>query len=505
MGLLAAATSFTACSSSDELTGNTGSESVDGMYMTLSIQTPKGTRTAGTPTENGTTEESFVKTGALYLYNGNSCVFKKDLADGDWATTATQDKTSSTTGKTNVIKVSVNSVSTDKTYNVYFLAGANTSAYPDPLNSSYNTFKASSNGGANYATSNAFVMFNENDKDVAADSYTIKFTDDNKVSTTPAVVKSGDTETAIKLDRVVARIDKPTIAENVTNITNDENQNKYALIKSVKYVAHAVSNLNNSSYIMQNWTGDKSTLNVNYNTTDTLYQSKADFGSKYTEYGYTSNTKFFGTQASNYCFENTTKMSDEATAMYFAMKANLKDNVESDFTDGTFYRYDGKLYTKISDIYDDVKANGSTNPFVVGGKAYTATEVLGWIKTTEGKLIDEDAVLNGSTGGNVDKNIENKTLSDFRKDFSIQVYRAGIMYYRWAITDNNYDVATDGVYNHYSVLRNSIYKLNVTKISEVGKDVPNGPDDSEIKPNYYMTVSVSVNPWVLNSTDVTLK
>ena len=82
------------------------------------------------------------------------------------------------------------------------------------------------------------------------------------------------------------------------------------------------------------------------------------------------------------------------------------------------------------------------------------------------------------------------------------------MYYRWAISDNVYKAFNPNEEtNTYSVLRNSIYRLSVTKVNEIGKDVPNGPepDDPNKNPNFYMNVSVSINPWVLNAQPIELK
>lgn len=99
-------------------------------------------------------------------------------------------------------------------------------------------------------------------------------------------------------------------------------------------------------------------------------------------------------------------------------------------------------------------------------------------------------------------------LAQFRQNYKIEVYRQGVMYYRWAISDNAYKpfIASETTHT-YSVLRNSIYRLKVTKVSEIGKDVPNGPepDDPVKNPNFYMNVTVSINPWVLNAQPIELK
>ena len=161
----------------------------------------------------------------------------------------------------------------------------------------------------------------------------------------------------------------------------------------------------------------------------------------------------------------------------------------SDFKDGTFYRYDGRLYTSIQAIFDDAATGAISNPFTETS-SITPANVVAKI-TKDGKLTTDETVL-----------------AKFRKDYKIEVYRQGVMYYRWAISDNAYKpfVASDPTHT-YSVLRNSIYRLNVTKVSEIGKDVPNGPepDDPVKNPNFYMNVTVSINPWVLNAQPIELK
>lgn len=78
----AAALSFSSCSSNDDLTGGGTQSQADGVYMTLKISgaTSHGTRTGvKTPntTENGTPDESTITQGMLYIYDGQTCVFRK--------------------------------------------------------------------------------------------------------------------------------------------------------------------------------------------------------------------------------------------------------------------------------------------------------------------------------------------------------------------------------------------------------------------------------------------
>ncbi len=88
----AAALSFTSCSDSDDLANDkAGQENVDGLYMTLSIQSTKanGTRTSQVErnTIEATEDEAKVTTGTFYLYDGNTCVFQKMITKNDWENT----------------------------------------------------------------------------------------------------------------------------------------------------------------------------------------------------------------------------------------------------------------------------------------------------------------------------------------------------------------------------------------------------------------------------------
>ena len=469
----AAALSFSSCSSNDDLTGGAGTQSqADGVYMTLSIAgSNQGTRTEGTNTNPGIAGESTITEGTLYLYSNKTgkCVFRKVI------TSSMFDET--TPNKTKPIKISVNTVDTEDkdTYTVYFMA--NKTGIDDPLATDV-PFAISENGGAEYGLTDKskIVMFNQNDNSRKVNHSTVKFTAKNNESTNPAQAGT------VYLDRVVARIDEPTVT--ATNITAAEakTENVAKTIAGIAYEKYAISNVNKNSYIVQKWTDEYKTLNVKWGTTETTkyFQPTSFFGDAKAP----ANLDKFGNVKYNYVFENTTTDASEATALYFQIKANLTEEAKAnaDFADGTFYRYDKKLYTRIANIFSDAEKGLVSNPFTESGTT-TAEAVVASIKTTEGKLIPEGEALN-----------------NFRNNNKIEVFRAGSMYYYYPIQDNTYKTATT-----FSVLRNSIYQLNVTKISEVGKDIPNGPTPDDNNPNYYMTVQVQVNPWILNTKDIELK
>lgn len=445
----AAALSFTSCSSNDDLAGdNAGQEKVDGFYMTLNVQTPKadGTRTVlpKDSTIAASAAESDVTSGTIYLVDANgNIVFKKPITESDWkAGKPTQGNDGSTQ-----LKIAVEDVVAGATYKVYFLANA------EDAKPWENIFSSDTKFANPYVENSKFAMFNQNDKSIDGNLYTVVFSDDNKKATSAAKIKYNGVESAIKIERLTARIDEPT--SNATKIkaytkSDATDAEKKAMedavkkVKSVTMTGYAISNLANKSYIMQNWTGE--TLNIPSGIT--YYQPTKDFGTT----TLLQNGDFF-TKATapnahvDYVFENNS--STAATAMYFEYTVTLEDMTDADFPeDGTFYRYNNVIYKSFEDIYKAY--NDVTGLF--GGK--TAKEMKDLL-----------------TAAKKDKDVESK-LDEFRKTYQIEVFNCGKTYYKQIIKDNNigYDNA---------IQRNSIYRLKVNNIFNVGAQVPNGTPDKE--------------------------
>ncbi len=472
----AAALSFTSCSSNDDLAGdNAGQEKVDGFYMTLNVQTPKadGTRTVlpKDSTTNASAAESDVTSGTIYLVDANgNIVFKKPITESDWkAGKPTQGNDGSTQ-----LKIAVEDVVAGATYKVYFLANA------EDAKPWENVFSSKTKFANPYVENSKFAMFNQNDKSVDGNLYTVVFTDDNKKATSAAKIKYNGVESAIKIERLTARIDEPT--SNATKIkaytkSDATDAEKKAMedavkkVKSVTMTGYAISNLANKSYIMQNWTGE----NLNIPSDITYYQPTTKFGTATK----LENGDFF-TKATapnahvDYVFENNS--STDATAMYFEYTVTLEDMTGADFPeDGTFYRYNNVIYKSFEDIY----------------KAYNDVTGLFGGKTAK-EMKDLLIAAKDSKDG---KDVESK-LDEFRKAYQIEVFNCGKTYYKQIIKDNNIGYAN-------AIQRNSIYRLKVNNIFNVGAQVPNGTPDKEGL--FYLDVTVSVNPWVLNNQDVDLK
>ena len=473
----AAALSFTSCSSNDDLDDNkAGQEKVDGFYMTLNVQTPKsdGTRTVvNKPTVDATAAESDVTSGTIYLVDAaGKVVFTKEITESEWkAGKPTQGKDGSTQ-----IKIEVESVVAGATYNVYFLANA-TNDKPWA-----NIFTATNKFAQPYDTNKNFAMFNQNDGDVKGNGYTVVFTDDNKKETNAAQIKYDNAVSPIKIERLTARIDEPTsnatkiVAYSKTDATPAEKkamEDAVKKVESIKMTGYAISNLSNKSYIMQNWTG--TTLNIPSDIT--YYQPTRKFGTAtllengdYFTAATTPNTH------KDYVFENNS--STAATSMYFEYTVKLKDMTDADFDDGTFYRYNNVIYKSFADIY----------------KAYNDVAGLFGGKTAN-QMKDEVKAAKTAPTAEGEPTVESK-LDNFRQTYQIEVFNCGKTYYKQAIKDQyiGYENA---------IQRNSIYRLTVNNIFNVGAQVPNGTPDKEGL--FYLDVTVSVNPWVLNTQNVDFK
>lgn len=486
----AAALSFTSCSDSEDLANDkAGQEKVDGFYMNLTVQSPNasGTRTSVLdPTENATAGEAAIKTGTLYLVDkDNKIVFSKDLTELNWSG-AVNGENGSTTPKQDgnqTFEIKVPAVEAGQTYRVYFLAGSNKPAGGmDFAATSNNFFTAAENSFASpFANDNNFAMFNQNDAQVNGNGYSVTFIQANNNLQNPAKVTytsaDGNTtkkDAAIKVERVVARIDAPTsnstvLAEapaNASAALKVAMKDAKEKVKSIELTNYAISNLANKSYVMQTW--NSSALVIPSDKEGFSYiQPTAAFGGTfdYNDGGFTTtkDTKV------NYVFENNSTTAP--TTMYFEYQIKLdgsKFTGDADFKDGTFYRYNNVIYTSFAQIFED---------YADVANLFGANMDADKMKAELQKVINDE-----------DK------LAEFRKTHNIEVFKGGKTYYKQVIKDKH----IAGI-----IQRNSIYRLTVNNIFNVGAQVPNGtPTENDF---YYLNVTVTVNPWVLNNQDVNLQ
>lgn len=481
----AAALSFSSCSSNDDLGGGAGTQSqVKGFYMTLAVQTPtsNGTRTAQSNETAANAAESDVTSGTLYLVDAKGEVaFSKNISAAEWE--ASKIPTQGQTGKTQ-IQIQVEKVAAGATYKVYFLANTT------DLKPWENIITATSKFANPFVNANNFAMFNQNDATVDGNGYTVVFTDANKNSEVPAQVKYKSETSAIKIERIAARIDEPKPASKTItayagkNATEAEKRAMADALKKVQgleLTRYAISNLANQSYIMQKW-ADATTLTIPSGTGFTYYNPAAEFGS---ENKFENGDRFTTATApfahKDYVFENNSSTSP--STMYFEYKVTLKDMTGADFPeDGTFYRYNNVIYKSFADIlsaYKDVQGLF---------KNQTADQLKAELTKVKKVETGADAV-----------DVETK-LANFRAKYDIEVFNEGKTYYKQVIQDQYLKKGEELIPD--VIQRNSIYQLTVNNIFNIGAQVPNGKIDKTAL--FYLDVTVSVNPWVLNSQDVNL-
>ncbi len=495
----AAALSFSSCSSNDDLGGGAGTQSqVDGFYMTLAIQTPtsNGTRTVpgADKTTSASPEEQTVTKGTFFLVDQNGSVAFSRYVDSSSKNEDTKwnGANESQTG-TKLINIKVDKVAAGTTYKVYFLAGDN--KVPDKINPTKHVFTATSQFANPFAKANNFAMFNQNDANVDGNGYTVVFTKDNKDKANPATVKytKGSVvkeKAPIAIERITARIDAPT--SGVTNITATYSGDKELTeavkeamkdardkVKEITLSRYAIVNLTNKANVMQTWSNSALSIPADI----TMWQPTTSFGGEklFADGGFTT----VAATAHNYVFENT---STDPTKMYFEYKVTLDETkfknkagevMPADFTDGTFYRYNNIIFTSFAQIFNQYA---------------DVTDIFGTGKTADVMKDDLKAILNMPAGTD-----RETALKNFRETYDIEVFDKGLTYYRQNIVDKN--LLTTGL---PLIQRNTIYKLTVNNVFNIGAQVPNGEDEIDKKSLFYLNVTVSVNPWVLNTQNVEL-
>lgn len=495
----AAALSFSSCSNNDDLGGGAGTQSqVDGFYMTLAIQTPtnNGTRTVEgvDGTQSASTEEQTVNKGTFFLVDQKGQVAFSRFVDNSATDEDTKwDGATEKKNGTKLINIKVDKVAAGTTYKVYFLAGDN--KVPANTNPTTYVFEATSKFANPFATANNFAMFNQNDANVDGNGYTVVFTKDNKDKANPATVKytKGSVvkeKAPIAIERITARIDAPT--SGVTNITATYSGEKELTepvkeamkdarnkVKGITLSRYAIVNLTNKANVMQTWSN--SALSIPSGIT--MWQPTTSFGGEklFADGGFTT----VAATAHNYVFENT---STDPTKMYFEYKVTLDETkfknkagevMPADFTDGTFYRYNNIIFTSFAQIFNQYA---------------DVTDIFGTGKDAVAMKNELKAILDKSAGAERETALEN-----FRKTYDIEVFDKGLTYYRQNIVDKN--LVTTGL---PLIQRNTIYQLTVNNVFNIGAQVPNGEDEIDKKSLFYLNVTVSVNPWVLNTQGVQL-
>lgn len=529
------AVGIAACSDNEEI-GNAQTPTEANVYMTLQIVGPQGvgSRTEENPngdddgsqsgdTEVGRTEENTISSVNVLLCNPTTHVVTHSYNIGSNALTSI----------TNGVRTPVIETRTG-IYDVYVIANPTTETITGDVTGKTIDQITEALMKSQYAANNKFLMFNEcnGSDDTGGESITIGKDNDYEH---PATCST------IQLDRLAVKITSSAaqtvdISEITTGIDAEFNA-----VQSVELKGFKLLNGATKANLQQKWTAKLSeqgpypwtnTLitpvmnagsSAENSSADEFYNHLSDFRtiSKSTSsdvYTYTEvedlygeipyyNTAIGQEKAAIYCMENnptyrssaiTDALNGNTTGLVYQWQVTLKAEAGGDGKAGTncFYAYDGNYYASL-------KALATAYPVVLN-KVITGT-------TTEEKIAALEKEMNTAYTHTTDKQGE---ISKFRAKYNIKVYTDGIMYYTYYIKDQNYkQVEETGQppVNYYSVMRNTVYKLTVTKLQRIGTDIPGGwnpdkdPEDPVDPTNVYMVVEAQANPWVVSSEDITLQ
>lgn len=535
------AVGITACSDNEEI-GNAQTPTEANVYMTLQIVGPQGMNSRTTPElpptvgtesgdiEIGTSEENTISSVNVLLCNPTTHVVTHSYNIGSNALTSI----------TNGVRTPVIETRTG-IYDVYVIANPTTDL--QTITGEVITGKTIDQitealMKSQYAANNKFLMFNEcnGSDDTGGESITIGKDNDYEH---PATCST------IQLDRLAVKITSSAAQTvDISEITTGTDA-EFNAVQSVELKGFKLLNGATKANLQQKWTAKLSeqgsypwtnTLitpamnagsSAENSSADEFYNHLSDFRtiSKSTSstnnvdvYTYTEVEDLYGEipyyntasgqeKAAIYCMENNPTYRSSAikdalngntTGLVYQWQVTLKADAGGDGKAGTncFYAYDGNYYASL-------KALATAYPVVLN-KVTKGT-------TTEEKIAALGDEMNAAYTHTTDKQGE---ISKFRAKYNIKVYTDGIMYYTYYIKDQNYKQVEESgqqPVNYYSVMRNTVYKLTVTKLQRIGTDIPGGwnpdkdPEDPVDPTNVYMVVEAQANPWVVSSENITLQ
>ena len=528
------AVGIAACSDNEEI-GNAQTPTEANVYMTLQIVGPQGvgSRTEENPngdgdgshsgdTEVGSTEENTISSVNVLLYDPKTHVVTHSYNIGSSALTSI----------TNGVRTPVIETSTG-IYDVYVIANPTTDLKTITGDVTGKTIDQITEAlmKSQYAANNTFLMFNEcnGSDDTGGESITIGKDNDYEH---PATCST------IQLDRLAVKITSSVgQSVDISEITTGDDA-EFNAVQSVDLKGFKLLNGATKANLQQKWTATLSgqgsypwtntlitpAMNAGSSTDATrspgYYNHLSDFrtiehtqqtggsGVTYTEVKdlYSLVASYGSTDTSPiYCMENNPTwngtsivdaLNGNTTGLVYQWQVTLENNVSDNLLgSNTFYSYNGTYYgtlEAISNAYPTVFDDGDPE-----------TDVTAELAAAQQELKDANE-LTGSE--------KEDAISKFRVKYNIKVYTEGIMYYTYFIKDQNYKQGESTKEEHYySVMRNTVYKLTVTKLQRIGTDIPGGwnpdkdPEDPVDPTNVYMVVEAQANPWVVSSEDITLQ
>lgn len=504
-----AALSMTACSSEDMLENTNGNSNPDnvGAYLTLQLVGSEGrsfTRTTqgSDGTEEGTDVQNKISSLKVLLCDNSD---HKVKASYDVSASQLDDIPGGV--KTKQI------LTTTGTFDVYVIANPPTGFSvnnEDVLIDKTIDDVTEALMQTEYAADTKFIMFNEcnGTDDIAGSTITITAAND---------FNSPATCDPISLDRLAVQIRSNAGSMDVSGITTENTFVTDADLQGFKLL-NGATKVN----LQQKWSKSVADMGDSSPWDNVLQTPSLSEGTNEGSAGYYNHLTDFRTvtiqngtytvvkdlyaevnpyeitsKGSIFCMENrpTSALMGNTTGLVYQFKATVSgsDNLAGT---GCFYGYSDKYFATLADLqaaYPGVFAKAGTG----GGSSSEQLSAAQSELTTA--YADSD---------------KQSAISDFRVKYNVKVYTDGLMYYTYFIKDKNYKDSNieneDKCY--YSIMRNTIYDLAVTKLNRIGTDIPGGwtpdvdePTDPVDPTNVYMVVEAKVNDWVLSQEDIELE
>ncbi len=368
---------------------------------------------------------------------------------------------------------------------------------------------------SDYAADNKFIMFNEcngTDK-IAGSAITITAVNDydnpatcNPINMDRLAVQIRSTASEVSVADITAKNTFMTAAESkgfklLNGATKSNLQQKWSNTVADMGATYPWNNVLVTPSLSEGTNAGNDAEYYNHLTdfrtvtiTDKVYTTVKDLYESVTAYEPTAKGSIF-------CMENhpESALMGNTTGLVYQFKATVTGS-DNKAGEGCFYGYNDKYFASLADlqaVYPHAFAKATvteTDPALIPAAQLAAAEQ---------ELADAYTASDKQT-----------SISDFRVKYNVKVYTEGLMYYTYFIKDKNYqDSSIDkDDKRYYSVMRNTIYDLKVTKLNRIGTDIPGGwtPDTDEptdpVDPtNVYLVVEATVNNWVLSKEDIELK
>lgn len=202
-----------------------------------------------------------------------------------------------------------------------------------------------------------------------------------------------------------------------------------------------------------------------------------------------------------YCLENTmdrtSQKIQQTTSFILCGVWTPAPHHKITFTEGeTWYSYQGFAFTVAKMKEYITEANDATK------KDNTEIEgtPVGFKAALQALLAEADCPVKAADG-----TIANSSFVSH----DIKGYKDGVCYYQSNLIRhfNNDQSSKDMGYGRYGVVRNNIYKINISKISGPGEPtvVPDKDKDKDDDPkNVFVSFDVTINPWIVRTQDISL-